>query len=327
MIRRIGARLPPQSLNFVSAALLVLALAACGRSTAAVPEATGAEWELGSPMLRPRSEMPAVEIDGTIYVPGGFSGPIGTADLEAYDVAQDSWKQLSPMPEGRHHLMAAAHGGMLYIFGGSVSLGWSPTSTVWKYVPANDAWEQLADMPEERMSGAAATIGDTIYIVGGAGGSDRLLAFESSSGSWRALEGPRQPREHTAAVAFRGELWAIGGRWSGDGELVSVEIYDPAAQTWREGPALQVARGGFAAETIGDRIVVAGGEVIMTGREALPSVEIYEPELEAWIPGPSLPFAVHGVDGAAYQGRFLLLGGSDRPAGIRNEGRVQIYAP
>jgi hypothetical protein len=65
----------------------------------------------------------------------------------------------------------------------------------------------------------------------------------------------------------------------------------------------------------------------MTGREALTSMEIYDPELESWIAGPDLLFAVHGVDAAAYQGRYFLLGGSDRPAGIRNAGRVQIYAP
>lgn len=271
--------------------------------------------------------MPAVEIDGVIYVPGGFSGPIGTADLEAYDIAQDSWKRLAPIPEGRHHLMATALEGRLYVIGGSVSLGWSPTSTVWKYDPASDAWEQQAEMPEERMSGAAVTIGDAIYIIGGVGGSGRLLAFDPRSGTWRSFDGPRQPREHTAVVAFRGELWAIGGRWSGDGELVSVEIFDPVAQTWRDGPALQVGRGGFAAETVGDRIFVAGGEVIMAGRQALASMEIYDPQIGSWIAGPDLPFAVHGVDGASYQGRFFLMGGSDRAAGIRNAGRVQIYAP
>lgn len=65
----------------------------------------------------------------------------------------------------------------------------------------------------------------------------------------------------------------------------------------------------------------------MTGREALASVEIYDPELESWIAGPDMPFAVHGVDAAVYQGQFYLLGGSDRPASIRNAGRVQIYAP
>ena len=65
----------------------------------------------------------------------------------------------------------------------------------------------------------------------------------------------------------------------------------------------------------------------MTSRQALASMEIYDPQIGSWIAGPDLPFAVHGVDGASYQGRFFLMGGSDRAAGIRNEGRVQIYAP
>jgi len=327
VIRRIGLRLTPRSLNPIYAAALLLAMAACGGSTTALPEATGAEWELGTPMERPRSEMPAVEIDGMIYVPGGFSGPLGTDDLEAYDIALDRWTRLAPMPEGRHHLMAAAHQGQLYVFGGSVAVGWSASASAWRYHPASDAWEELADMPEPRMAGAAVTLGETIYVVGGVGDSDQLLAFDPVNESWRTYPGPRQPREHTGAVAYQRELWVIGGRWSGAGELQSVEIFDPREATWRDGPALQVARGGFAAETVGDRILVAGGEVIMTGREALASVEIYDPELESWIAGPDMAFAVHGIDAATYQGRFFLLGGSDRPAGIRNEGRVQIYAP
>jgi hypothetical protein len=106
-----------------------------------------------------------------------------------------------------------------------------------------------------------------------------------------------------------------------------VEIFDPLGRIWRDGPALQVSRGGFAAEVVGDRILAAGGEVIMTGPDALASMEIYDPNLESWVSGPDLPFAVHGVDAAAHGERFFLLGGSDRPAGIRNEGRVQIYAP
>ena len=333
MIRPIGLRLTPRSLNPVCAAGLALAIAACAGSTTAPPEAStlpgasGTEWELGARMPRPRSEMPAVEIDGLIYVPGGFSGPLGTDDLEAYDIALDRWTRLAPMPEGRHHLMAAAHQGTLYVFGGSVAVGWSASASAWRYDPASDAWEELTDMPEPRMAGAAVTLGETIYIVGGVGDSDQLLAYDPANEAWQTHSGPRQPREHTAAVAYQGELWVIGGRWSGAGELKSVEIFDPVEGTWRDGPALQIARGGFAAETVGDRILVAGGEVILTGREALASVEIYDPELESWIVGPELPFAVHGVDAAAYQGRVYLLGGSDRAAGIRNMGRVQSYAP
>lgn len=224
MTRRLGLRLTPRSLNPIWTAALTLVIAACGGPTTARPAASGAEWELGTPMPRPRSEMPAVEINGTIYVPGGFSGPLGTDELETYDIVLDNWTRLAPMPEGRHHLMAAAHQGELYAFGGSVAVGWSASASAWRYDPASDAWDELTDMPEPRMAGAAVTIAEFIYIVGGVGGSDQLLAFDPANEIWQAYPGPRQPREHTAAVAYQGELWVIGGRWSGAGELKSVEI-------------------------------------------------------------------------------------------------------
>ena len=274
-----------------------------------------------------RSEMPAVEIEGVIYVPGGFSGPLGTDTLESYNIAQNEWSDRAPMPAARHHLMAAAHGGALYAFGGSAPFGFGPTSTAWKYDPQTDTWHELPEMPEERMSGAAVTLGDSIYVVGGVGGSRQMMAFEPQARIWRLLPGPEQAREHTAAVAYRGELWVIGGRWSGDGELVSVEIFDAENQSWRPGPPLQIARAGFAAGTVGDQILVAGGEVILAGREALASLEIFDPDSGEWSAGPDLPAAVHGLDAVGYQGQFYLMGGSDRAAGLDNQGRVQIHAP
>ena len=281
-------------------------------------------WRLGLPMLTPRSEMSAVEIDGVAYVPGGFSGPLGTARFEAYDIQRDTWNELSSMPAARHHMMASAHDGLLYVFGGSSAAGFNATSTAWRYDPTTDKWEELPSMPEERMSGAAVTINDIIYIMGG---NQNMLAFDPTQFTWEELPGPEQPREHTAAVPYQGELWAIGGRWSSLGELSSVEIYNPESQTWRRGPGLDTPRGGFAAAVVGDRIFVAGGEVIVTGRASLDSLEIYDPQTETWELGPNLPFAVHGLDGVGFDEQFLIFGGSDRAAGIDNRGRVQIYAP
>ena len=57
-------------------------------------------WANGVRMPTPRSEMPAVEIDGLIYVPGGFGGD---DVLEAYEPAGDRWLRLADMPDRRHH--------------------------------------------------------------------------------------------------------------------------------------------------------------------------------------------------------------------------------
>ena len=71
-------------------------------------------------------------------------------------------------------------------------------------------------------------------------------------------------------------------------------------------------------------IVVAGGEVLTTGRLAAQSVEILDPALGAWASGPDLPYAVHGLGAAVWQGSFYLMGGSDRAGAIENVGRVQV---
>lgn len=271
-----------------------------------------------------RSELPAVTLGDWIYVPGGFGGE---NRLERYHPQSDRWEALTGMPDGRHHLMATAYNNFLYVFGGAHTQSWIPSDTVWRYNPTENQWSELERMPESRSAGVAVTLDNAIYIVGGVGGSEDMLAFSPEDGTWQLVPGPNQPREHVSAVTYQGEIWVLGGRWSGVGELSTVEIYNPTVNTWRNGPALNVARAGFTAAVVGENIVAAGGEVVFNGIETLDSVEIFAPDSTTWQFGPKLPIAIHGVGGAAFEQNFLLLGGSVRAGAIENEGLVQIYAP
>ena len=78
-------------------------------------------------MISARSETAAVVINGLIYVPGGYGNERA---LEVYDPAQDSWRALAQMPEGRHHLMTTAHNGKVYVFGVAVNAGLVPLVVV-----------------------------------------------------------------------------------------------------------------------------------------------------------------------------------------------------
>jgi N-acetylneuraminic acid mutarotase len=276
-------------------------------------------------MLAPaRSEMPTVTLDRWIYVSGGFGGP---ARLERYNPSTDQWQSLATMPGERHHLMSSAYDHRLYVFGGAEGQSWTPTNTVWQYDPDTDQWRDLVSMPESRLAGTAVTLGDKVYIVGGIGGSEALLEFTPIPEAWHLLPGPRQPREHVSAVAFQDEVWVLGGRWHGTGELATVEIYSPVTNTWRDGPTLNVARAGFGAAVVDDHIVVAGGEVIINGTATLDSVEILSAGSRNWQFGPRMSIPMHGVGGAALEGQFLLLGGSLKAGAIQNAGQVQIYEP
>ena len=203
------------------------------------------EWEQHMAMITPRSEMPAAVLDGVIYAPGGFGGEQA---LEAYDPAADEWQALPELPAGRHHVMAAAHQGKIYVFGGARSLiDWRATDTTWAFDPESQEWAELAPMPEARLAGAAVSLEDYLYVVGGAGSSQALLRYDPAGDAWAQLAPLEQPREHTAAVTLNGKIYALAGRWEGSGELTSVEVYDPETDEWTAAPALNVARGGHAA--------------------------------------------------------------------------------
>jgi N-acetylneuraminic acid mutarotase len=131
-------------------------------------------WIQRQTMPTARSEMPAVVLNGLIYVPGGFGpvrgglangkGPVNT--LHAYDPITDQWKALAPMPEPRHHEMVTVYKEHIYVFGGFVD-PWITQSNVWVYDPAMDHWDVLKSMPAPRTAGAAVALGDYIYLVGG----------------------------------------------------------------------------------------------------------------------------------------------------------------
>lgn len=292
-------------------------------------------WIPRASMLTARSEMAAVELNGLIYVPGGFGpvrgglangkGPVDTFDV--YDPVADQWRTLTPMPDRRHHQMATVYNGKIYVFGGFID-PWLTQSNAWMYDPAKGQWITLHDMPAPRTAGAAVTVGDAIYLVGGttsqAGAVLPTWKYNPKTDTWQNAAPLQEPREHDTAVVLDGKIFALGGRWTQD--LNSVEIYDPASDQWTFGPAMEVARAGFGATVLEGKIYVAGGEWINT-LKTLNSVEVFDPSAGVWSALPDLPQKLHGVPLVGVDGMLYVIGGSTRSADVINPGKVFALRP
>src|SRR6266498_2286507 len=188
-------------------------------ASATLEGSSAGAWSQKASMLTNRSEMPAVELNGLIYVPGGFGpmrgglangkGPVDTLDV--YDPFANQWRTLAPMPDGRHHEMITAYKDKIYVFGGFLD-PWLTQSNAWVYDPKTNQWTVLKDMPAPRTAGAAVTLNDAIYLVGGttskAGAILSTWKYNPETDTWQEVAPLQEPREHNTAVVLNGKIYA-----------------------------------------------------------------------------------------------------------------------
>lgn len=265
-------------------------------------EVSGRSWvELAASPLPRQSELAVTTLDGALYALGGFGAP---RSFRRYDRPSNSWSTLPDLPAGRDHLAAFALDGAVYLVGGSPNGSGDQTVAGFRFDVVNASWEPRPELEWTYASHAAIAHGHG--YIGSSDGS--LQQYDPQHRRVRRLfNSGSAERDHSQVVSFLDEIWVISGRTP---ERATVAIYDPAAESWREGPRIARGRGGFAAAVVGNRIVLAGGEVLTGGTYVEPSSEIYNAGAMIWVPGPDLPVPVHGVAGGAIDGRFVIVSGS-----------------
>jgi len=266
--------------------------------------------------LGPRQEMGVAALQGKVYVVGGFDGNgAAIATVEAYDPATDGWTQRSSLPAPLHHVNVAAVGDRLYVVGALSGGGFGALGTTLSYDPTADAWTQLAGMPAgtERGASGVAVVGTRIYVAGGlrAGASvSDFSAFDTASTSWEPLPSMTVARDHLAAAAHAGQVFAISGREGGALRAV-VEMFDPATSRWTSRASIPTARGGIAAAELSGQLVVMGGE----GNAADPrgifhQTESYDPSVDRWTTLAPMRTGRHGIGAATVDGKVYVPGGA-----------------
>ena len=133
----------------------------------------------------PRSEIAVAELDGKVYVLGGYpAGRIPSDVVQVYDVRTDTWSTTAPLPMPMHHTLAVSADGTLYVIGGEFGgAGHGNPSvfldTVFAYEPAKATWEPRAPMPRGADAAGAGVIDGKIYVAGGRPPAARLRGLRS----------------------------------------------------------------------------------------------------------------------------------------------------
>jgi N-acetylneuraminic acid mutarotase len=183
------------------------------------------------------------------------------------------------------------------------------------------AWHPAPPLQRARAAHALVSTGQSLYVLGGSGGQTEVERYDGQRWSV-ATTLPHGGLNAPAAVALDSRIYVIGG-FSQQTNLPTdrVEIYDPATDTWSDGPPLPAPRGGHAAVLLNGTIHVLGGG---NDRTTLSDHTVFDPATQEWTAAAPLPRSEGSVAVVAFHGELFAIGGRSGPSDF---GDIYIYDP
>lgn len=140
---------------------------------------------------------------------------------------------------------------------------------------------------------------------------------------WVKVAGMDMPRDDFGMAIVDGKLWVLGGMTGERGnKLDSIEIYDPATDTWTYGPRMPVGRSSHRSVAIGRTIYSFGGS--SSERSYISLADALETTTGQWRDLAPMPTARFGHAVVEVGGRIYTIGGHNGSKGVAV---VEVYDP
>jgi N-acetylneuraminic acid mutarotase len=193
-------------------------------------------------------------------------------------------------------------------------------------------WRSLTPASLERTEVAAARVGRYVYVMGGFESETRRTTaaterYDIVRNRWRRVADMPVGLNHAAAVAYRGDVYVLGGYREENGgqrEVATLYRYDPDRDRWTRLPSAPSARGALTAGVIRNRLYAAGGANSQHG--AVATLEIFDFRTRRWRSGPDMGLAREHLAGAVARGRFYVLAGRAM-GGFNNFAVAEAFNP
>ena len=202
------------------------------------------------------------------------------------------WTQKADMPTIRSDFSTCVVDGKIFVIGGSLRLEWDEygdlsLSTVEMYDPETDTWEGKANMPTVRSNVSVSVVDGKIYAIGGS----KTKKYQVPRGFGHESE-----------------------------ELPTVEMYDPATDTWTQKVDMPTPRKTKTCVVDG-KIYAIGGWLTTNEQSQLETVEVYDPATDTWAKAQSMNHARCSAAISVVNGEIYAIGGIGWPPNRDQSGR------
>ena len=246
----------------------------------------------------------------------------------ATEPPMESWEARANIPYRVQEVYPALHKGQIYLAG-----GFSPdvdpanqgiSDRVYIYNPNSDQWSEGPSLPDLRHHPYLVSTGAELYSIGGFiaanGGqwsaSTDILRLDETTGSWDKVADLLIPQSETVAAYIEGKVYIATGRtpngtlnanWNHQGDIDSLQVFDPATLDVSFGRAASIQRNSGAGAVIDGKLYVVGGRTVTGGN--VTANEVFDPETSQWKTLAPMPNAQGGIAAAALEGRLYVFGG------------------
>lgn len=260
-------------------------------------EVTENPWEYQTSIPTARHSPTASQVDGNLYVVGGFSGS-RLATMEMYDVTAQNWVSKPSLQIARSGHSASVVGRKIYVLGGNWTL-----DSMESYDIDSETWSSETPMNTPRNSHTSCVHDEKIYAFGGRNDNTPVTEvemYDPSTGVWSVKASNSKLSFGVSCVTVGDDIYVIGGANNENG----YEIYNTLTDTWTySGSLSSTMRYGFSASLIDEKIYLIGGYNYKT------TVEIFDPNTESLITKSPMPEGIHNMGSASMNGIVYILGG------------------
>ena len=226
-------------------------------------------WSKRANMQRSKSPQALVVVNERIYAVGGLARDYNPIDgysedeypsIEEYNPVTNTWvfKTLF-YTTVKYDSSIEVINGLIYIAGGNEGI---PVTDSDIYNPVTNTFvgcPQMLNLRDEKA--ASAVLDGKIYVAGGLY-NNSVEMYNPQTGKWSLVASMNTPRCNFDMVSYNGKLYAIGG-FDGIDALDSIEVYNPATDSWTSYPdTLSAPKYLFDAFLLNDEIYIVGGDLI-----------------------------------------------------------------
>jgi subtilisin family serine protease/N-acetylneuraminic acid mutarotase len=235
---------------------------------------------------------------------------------------------------GNSEILTATAGASVQRVEGNIKLGWpgetekDPAEWQTNATPAAPPWTAIANYPIPIMDNSAVTADDgTVYSIGGSAPAtlNEVRAFDPDEGAWSSRGAMAWERARPAAAYINGRIYVVGGWWTSGQPVDTLEIYNPAADSWTTGAPVPVAFASSAVGVVDETMYVVGGCSGPTGSTCgHDDVFAYETATDTWRRVADYPEAVSYAACGGIGNKLYCAGGTWATG---NTNKAYVYDP